>query len=280
MVENWWYAENNQRVGPVLVTELVRLYGTKVINSETNVAMAGWDAWKPLRDAQEEVRASLGRANKNLPPLPQGASQSQTPADDVPAAKDGLRPTAASASSRIAASTAEAADEMVNLRPRPWTRWWARMLDIEFAIAVLLLIFPETLADQIDRGWYLVIPAAFLWIFLEPVFLVWLGTTPGKWIMRIQLSTNSSQPLTFRQALSRSFTVWWRGMGIGFPLLSALAMVWNAGSLRKHGITPWDKSGEFRVTHTRVGILRGTALSIALVVLATGVASIRGGISI
>jgi uncharacterized RDD family membrane protein YckC len=242
--------------------------------------MAGWDAWKTLRDAQEEVRASLRRAKNNLPPLPQGVPQSQTHTDDIPLVKDELRFTEASAPSRIAASTTEAEDEKVNVRPRPWTRWWARMLDIEVAIAVLLLIFPDTLADQIDRGWYLVIPAAFLWIFLEPVFMVWLGTTPGKWIMRIQLSTRNSQPLTFRQALSRSFTVWWRGMGIGFPLLSALAMLWNAGSLRKHGITPWDKSGEFHVTHTRVGLLRGTALSIALVVLATGVASIRGGISI
>ena len=98
--------------------------------------------------------------------------------------------------------------------------------------------------------------AVFAWVFIESLLLSTTGTTPGKWIFKIRLIPPSGGKPNYSTALSRSFKVWWRGLGIGFPLASLITLIIAHGKLTKNGITTWDKDEGFSVAHERIGPLR------------------------
>lgn len=88
------------------------------------------------------------------------------------------------------------------------------------------------------------------------------GTTPGKWLFKTKVITGSGAKLDYSTALSRSFSVWWRGMGIGFPLICLITMLVAHGHLTKSGATSWDRDDELIVVHERIGVVR-TLVAIA-----------------
>lgn len=142
---------------------------------------------------------------------------------------------------------------------RPWVRYWARMFDIYLAaivggIAVGIFnpdAFNEPGSDQLFG-----LIVVFAWVFLESLLLSTTGTTPGKWLFKTRLIPPSGEKPDYSTALSRSFKVWWRGFGIGFPLASLITLIVAHGKLTKNGITTWDKDDGFTVVHDRIGPLR------------------------
>lgn len=98
--------------------------------------------------------------------------------------------------------------------------------------------------------------AIFAWVFVESLFLSTIGTTSGKWLFKTQLVPPLGPKLSYFSALSRSFKVWWRGLGIGFPIASFITLIVAHGNITKHGVTSWDKDGGFTVVHHRIGPLR------------------------
>jgi len=96
----------------------------------------------------------------------------------------------------------------------------------------------------------------FAWVFIESLLLSTIGTTPGKWLFKIRLIPPSGDRPNYSTALSRSFKVWWRGLGIGFPLVSLITLIIAYEKLTKNGTTTWDKDDGFSVAHDRIGPLR------------------------
>ena len=96
----------------------------------------------------------------------------------------------------------------------------------------------------------------FVWVFIESLFLSSTGTTPGKWLFKTRLIPPSGDKPDYSTALSRSFKVWWRGLGIGFPLASLITLIVAHGNLTKNGTTTWDRDDGFTVVHERIGPLR------------------------
>lgn len=142
--------------------------------------------------------------------------------------------------------------------PRPWVRMWSRMFDIYLftiiAMIALMVIAPQWLQGQND--YVLGIALTFVWVFVEAFMLSSLQTTPGKWLFKTRLVTASGEPIDHKQALVRSFKVWWRGLGVGLPMVSLFTMAVAHGRLTSNGITSWDKDGGFRVTHEKIGLPR------------------------
>ena len=142
---------------------------------------------------------------------------------------------------------------------RPWVRYWARMFDIYLAAIVGGLLigmlnpyaFSEPGSDQLFG-----LALVFAWVFIESLFLSMFGTTPGKWLFKVRLIPPSGEKPDYSTALSRSFKVWWRGLGIGFPLASLITLIVAHGKLTKNGITSWDRDDGFSVMHERIGPLR------------------------
>jgi len=74
--------------------------------------------------------------------------------------------------------------------------------------------------------------------------------------------------------LSRSFSVWLRGQGIGIPLATLIANIIAYRHLRNHGSTTWDADAAFVVTHRTIEFWR------VLVLLALFGAIIVGAIAV
>jgi uncharacterized RDD family membrane protein YckC len=142
---------------------------------------------------------------------------------------------------------------------RPWVRYWARMFDLYLAAIVggiaVGIFNPDAFNDKgSERLFGLVI--VFAWVFIESLLLSTTGITPGKWLFKIRLIPPSGDRPSYSTALSRSFKVWWRGLGIGFPLASLITRIVAHGKLTKNRTTTWDKDEGFSVAHERIGPLR------------------------
>jgi hypothetical protein len=117
------------------------------------------------------------------------------------------------------------------------------------------LISPDSLSTEGDEQLF-GLAIVFAWVFIESCLLATIGTTPGKWLFRIRLVARSGSTPDFAAALSRSFKVWWRGIGIGFPLASLITMIVAHRKLSNEGVTSWDRDDGFTVVHERIGPLR------------------------
>ncbi len=259
MEHEWWYADAGQRVGPVQLPELLQRLASDQIRLETLVWQPGWKDWRKLMDVEEirtqVLEVSREQRHRNPPPFPPNAAQAL---DSSPNR---------SSSPITGTPSSEPAEPSVS-QVRPWTRFWARLFDISvfgFIFGVVsVLLLPLRMSERWQELLFGML-VLFVWTFVEPVLLSSFGTTPGKWLLRIRLTTTDGQDLSYARALSRSLKVWWRGMGIGFPFVALFTMSLAAGRLRKNGITSWDKEGAFSVKHERVGWLR--AIGMALVML-------------
>jgi uncharacterized RDD family membrane protein YckC len=108
--------------------------------------------------------------------------------------------------------------------------------------------------DFLLRSWPAVVAGALLWIPLETALLVFWGTTPGKWLLGVQVLDESGQKLSWKAALRRSFLVQLTGSAFGLPILSLLPML--QGSMawvlyNRTGSTLWDQASPSRVFHAR-----------------------------
>jgi uncharacterized RDD family membrane protein YckC len=142
---------------------------------------------------------------------------------------------------------------------RPWVRYWARMFDIYIVAIVGGIVVAVTSPhafDQPGSDQLFGLAVIFLWVFIESLLLSTMGTTPGKWLFKTRLIAPSGGKPSYSAAISRSVKVWWRGLGIGFPIASLITLITAHGKLTKSGITSWDKEDGFTVLHERIGPVR------------------------
>lgn len=158
---------------------------------------------------------------------------------------------------------------------RPWVRYFARTLDIFllhsiFAIVCLVIGIRIQLYTSLLVG--MILPVA--WLFVEPVFLSQWGATPGKLLLRIRITHQNGEFLSYDEAFSRSVNVWLRGEALYIPVVLLVANIIAYNRLTKFSITTWDKTGSFLVQHSRIG----TSRIIVLVVLFVATYYISGAI--
>jgi hypothetical protein len=154
------------------------------------------------------------------------------------------------------ANLSDASSLVAATKPRPWIRYWARMIDITvfgMLLGVGLVVFMPAVIALPEIFFSMLILLS--WVLVESVILTLGGTTPGKWLLRIELTASAGQP-DFLAWLVRSFTVWWQGLGVGFPLVSLFTLAYSHKCLLRDGVTSWDRDGGFVVTHGRIGAVR------------------------
>ena len=161
-------------------------------------------------------------------------------------------------------------DEPYSTAPRPWVRYFARGTDnmlFAFFSGFLAAIWPplDAVITRIsDRAFGMVL--LLLWVFVEAALLAVFGTTPGKWLLRTRVQSRDGRPLGYLRSLERSFIVWFRGMGIGFPLAALFTTIAAYNRLTEERITSWDFEGDFVVTHRKIGVLRALAVILIQIV--------------
>lgn len=139
-------------------------------------------------------------------------------------------------------------------------RFLARYLDLGCVLLLLFLLNPRLVKESFHRFFslshphfgdaiFLVMAILFLWIILEAMLMAVFQTTPGKYLLNIRVVKKSGERIRFSEALRRSFHVWLRGLGAGFPLLALITQPVALTRLVIKGETSWDRDGEFTVTH-------------------------------
>jgi len=227
--KNWYYVKNNKQEGPIPESKMQEMFEAGLLSPETLVWSESMTEWTPA-SKEESFRV---KTIPSPPPLP----QKPPPIPSLGEAKK---------------DEADAVSQV-----RPWVRYWARNFDYALfglvvgvvfgVVAPSLLDIPETLLNML---------IAFTWVFVEAFLLSTWGTTPGKWLLRTTLRDSAGNKLNFSMALNRSFSVWWRGIGIGFPIVTLITLIVAHGKLTKEGITDWDREGGFVVSHKKIGALR------------------------
>ena len=98
--------------------------------------------------------------------------------------------------------------------------------------------------------------STFAWVFVEAALLSTLGTSPGKWLLKITIIDRSLEKPGYFGALRRSLSVWCNGMGTGIFFIVPVTMAISYQRLRKEGYAPWDREGRFYLVHGKAGATR------------------------
>ena len=108
----------------------------------------------------------------------------------------------------------------------PWQRFWARWLDVSLAagaVAIFMaLVFHTGAAVGSSRviGWISRMIGWALVLAIEPLLLSTWGTTPGKWLLGLELRDHAGRKLSYMEGLQRTWGVLWRGYGLEIPFYS------------------------------------------------------------
>lgn len=150
--------------------------------------------------------------------------------DSAPELEIGERPVSADEKEQIELSNLRVSEPKI-----PWSRYFARTLDVSILATVLLtsslLISPYV---SLPLSLYLyTTDNRLLLLFLLPIVMVlnaiiitMFGNSLGKKIFGIQaVNVQAHEPFTFQENLAREFRVWGRGMALGIPILNFFTMI-------------------------------------------------------
>src|SRR5262249_35970331 len=143
--------------------------------------------------------------------------------------------------------------------PNPWIRFFARFLDYALFLLVLWGL-RKFLHGKLPFGKYesMVPFEFFVWIPVESLLLRFLGTTPGKFFLKLKLRQGRRLKLDFATALRRSFNVWFRGLGMMIPIVNCICMSLAYYRLKTLQWTSWDRDDHVTVSHAPIGQWRIT----------------------
>jgi hypothetical protein len=139
------------------------------------------------------------------------------------------------------------------VKVNPWIRFLARFVDYSLFCVGLLMMKKIFNVDGVYDSLVKLIPFEFFsWIPIEALLLFVWGKTPGKWFLKIDLRFGGKPRPDFLMALRRSVSVWWRGLGLGLPILNALCLLIAYQRLKLTYITSWDKEDHIHVTYRSI----------------------------
>lgn len=129
----------------------------------------------------------------------------------------------------------------------PWARFFARNIDyiiFAFVVYILLEFFIPGYGRQ-ELGVLAIaissVAMTFVWVFIEAVFLSYVGFTPGKALLNVRVITDDGAKIPFDVSVNRALLVWSKGIACGVPILSLFAMLIQYICVRKDDIASWDE---------------------------------------
>jgi len=246
----WYFALDDERVGPRTLEEMRELAAAGVIGPATLVWTQGMAEW---------TTASA------FPILTQPAAEPEPPVEPptLPQAAPAQRPREQSAPPALYA----------------WSRWLARSLDISLALLALLAATGTDMSrlDPQQLSPFMNVAAVALWVPIDALLLSLLGTTPGKALFGIRVSTGDGARPSFGTAFARALRVSVQGMALGIPLVILAAEALSYARLTRTGVTPWDEALALRVEHTRLGPVRSLLVILLLVGMIAALVVAAGG---
>lgn len=223
-----YLAIQGQKAGPFSLFQVEEKLRAKEVDNATLGWYEGQDKWQPLR----ELPPFVGYFDKDK-------SREESRALEDEETLDNFRRTEA--------------EEL--LRPRPWRRFCARMLDNTFfffatlALAMLLKQMAGLSLSYYDFAQNVAFASIPAMMILEAILIATWGTTPGKKLLGIRLINANGDPPSMGQSARRAVSVFVLGQGFLMPVLYPIAAVVSYYILKKRGVTYWDASNELRMVH-------------------------------
>ena len=139
----------------------------------------------------------------------------------------------------------------------PWRRWLARMLDMTlygtaFDVLWLVLLRDQSLirleAGSVAAQWVLGLLLLAFTLAVEPLWLHFVGWTPGKWVFGLKLRDENGKKLSLSQGFQRGAVIIWEGYGLNLPVYD----LWRFWKCREMGLEGrdchWDGENGYRYT--------------------------------
>ncbi len=245
-----YWIKDKRQCGPATVPDIISQLQMGELTPETLGWHTGCKKWLPLR----ELPALADFLNKEV------ATQAEGETAEAPSPQHDEEPAPAPAESAESdevtqANTSPPAPGSINgdnpLRdyvsrrvylPNPVARLLARFVDyglyaVLYGGIVALRGLPYDASLLLSVNPLLWLPM----LLLEAWMLSTWGTTPGKALMGIRVTTfGEVQRLSYLRALLRAFTVFTLGTGMMLPQLLPIMLVFQYWMLRRRGITLWD----------------------------------------
>lgn len=278
----WYYAVGRDVRGPTPQGELETMLLDGELSRGTLVwshPMTGWhraDEVTALREATDPPPPPLPAEDVTPPPLAEWieAAEREHEARQVAEADSGR---AGSIPSVPPAWPESAPSTSWDTTPRPWRRYFARLLDVTlfavilaFAVALTATLGAGTAGNQAavhflgDYSALFGFGALFLWVPVEATLLATWHTTPGKWMAGLRVVRHESSSWSYQDALHRAGAVLLRGLGLGLPLVSLVTLIVGYNKLEKNGRASWDIDHDFDVAEVGMSGGRWIALLGAL----------------
>ncbi|MCB1204373.1 MAG: RDD family protein [Verrucomicrobiae bacterium] len=265
------------KAGPFSIFKVGELLERGEVTPETLGWHRGMEEWLPISEipaldavrervlAEKEDRES--EAAPGPPPMPDRPPMPEPPGPFPQAPLPGTGAAPAQVLTRAAAIDP----------PRPFVRFFARMFDytlisvLVFKFSAIEIVQPhvgESVADFMTR--YLaemqkpearqfalaLVFSLIGWHVLEAFLVHLLGTTPGKAIFGLRVTTNEGNRLPVLTSLGRSFYVYILGVGFyQFPFI-LIGMVFSIIRLLTSGACLWDQHLRTRVEGKPLGAVR------------------------
>lgn len=138
---------------------------------------------------------------------------------------------------------ADAADDLGNRCP--WRRYFARNLDYSLCLLIWTLIQAlvfraNVLAFSTAQEMLNTFVALVLLLLLEPLFLHFLGTTPGKALFDLRLTRSDGSFLSLGEGYRRTALVLVAGLGLMIPFISLATLIFSYLRCRRREPMVWE----------------------------------------
>lgn len=139
----------------------------------------------------------------------------------------------------------------------PWRRYFARQFDLfiyEIIVSVFhYLVFRKGIQQSTLQELIMIYLVSLVMVFIEPVFLMLWGTTPGKWLLGITVRNDYGNKLTYGQGLERTWRVFTKGMGFNFPVYGLVRMIMSFVANKRGRELAWEDDSVLELKDRKAG---------------------------
>lgn len=124
-------------------------------------------------------------------------------------------------------------------------RFWARWLDIHLYLAAWWLgmwLAGRPIGAALNSVFIMVVQLV-PWFIIEAVLLHRFATTPGKWLLGLEVVNADGSRLSLAAATLRSFRILVGGIGFGWSFLALFCQGFSLFTARRLGRPLWDHAG-------------------------------------
>ena len=156
----------------------------------------------------------------------------------------------------------------------PWQRFFARLLDAQIYRSLWVLILPALGFNMLksSRGGVLFLELLTLgtMFLLEPLLLSRFGTTPGKWLFGLRVTSPDGRRLTYAEGRERTAYLFWYGIRLNLPFFRLYRLYVSYTDEQQEKELPWEDRSE-QTIRDHAGWRFADAAALAVLLIAGGV---------